>query len=48
MIRQQFNMILKKELRAKTKKIEKKIDYKNIDISTICSENEEFFKIDEL
>ena len=40
-------MILRKELRAKTKKNWKQIDYENIDISTICSENEEFFKIDE-
>ena len=40
-------MILKKEFRAETKKNWKKIDYKNIDISTICFKNEKFLKIDE-
>ena len=40
-------MILKKNSEQKQKKIEKKIDYENINISTICFENEKFFKIDE-
>ena len=40
-------MILKKKFKTETKKNWKQIDYENIDISTICSEDEEFFKIDE-
>lgn len=47
-VRRQFNAVLKKKSRTENRKNWKYIDYENTKISTICFENEEFFKIDKL